>query len=175
MPWGCKIDMVHDLSDMVEDLKLASEVGIYTLAHDIHKELVDRIEQGDQSWPPSSEVTKWLKGGEKPLVNSGDFKKAIEIRVDKQTAYVGILSPFGNRGQDMEMIARVIEGGAIIPVTDKMRGWFAARGFPLRKTTAAIIIPARPVFGPSIATLEEKVDEVFGPLLDEIGIRSVEF
>lgn len=41
-------------------------------------------------------------------------------------------------------IAAIQEYGATIPVTDKMRGWFLANGFPLKKTTTEIIIPPRP-------------------------------
>ena len=41
-------------------------------------------------------------------------------------------------------IAEIQEYGARIPVTDKMRRWFAAQGFPLKKTTTEIVIPPRP-------------------------------
>lgn len=44
---------------------------------------------------------------------------------------------------DMTMIAAVHEFGARIPVTDKMRKWFAAQGYPLRKETTHITIPER--------------------------------
>lgn len=40
--------------------------------------------------------------------------------------------------------AMIQEYGARIPVTDKMRKWFAAQGFPLKKTTTEIVIPPRP-------------------------------
>lgn len=44
---------------------------------------------------------------------------------------------------DIGMIAAVHEFGTKIAVTDKMRGWFAANGFPLKKDTQYIIIPER--------------------------------
>ena len=40
--------------------------------------------------------------------------------------------------------ALIQEYGAVIPVTKKMRGWFLAQGFPLKKSTTEIIIPPRP-------------------------------
>lgn len=40
-------------------------------------------------------------------------------------------------------IAEIQEYGARIPVTDKMRKWFAYQGFPLKKTTTEIVIPPR--------------------------------
>lgn len=57
--------------------------------------------------------------------------------LNKRRIRVGIM------GGDMAMIARVHEFGARIPVTDKMRRWFAAQGYPLRKETTHIIIPER--------------------------------
>jgi hypothetical protein len=49
----------------------------------------------------------------------------------------------GIMGGDMAMIGAVHEFGARIPVTDKMRKWFAAQGYPLRKETTHIVIPER--------------------------------
>ena len=49
----------------------------------------------------------------------------------------------GIMGGDMAMIGRVHEFGARIPVTPKMRKWFAAQGYPLRKETTHIVIPER--------------------------------
>lgn len=44
---------------------------------------------------------------------------------------------------DMGMIAAVHEFGARIRVTDKMRKWFAAQGYPLKTSTKEIVIPER--------------------------------
>lgn len=46
-------------------------------------------------------------------------------------------------GGDIGMIAAVHEYGAQIPVTEKMRGWFGANGFPLKASTTVITIPER--------------------------------
>lgn len=44
---------------------------------------------------------------------------------------------------ELSMIAAVHEFGCDIQVTDKMRGWFGANGFPLKKDTTVIRIPER--------------------------------
>lgn len=44
---------------------------------------------------------------------------------------------------ELQMKAHVNEYGAIIPVTNKMRAWFAYKGYPLKKTTTTIEIPER--------------------------------
>lgn len=46
-------------------------------------------------------------------------------------------------GTPVYKIAQIQEYGARIPVTDKMRKWFAVQGFPLSKHTTEIVIPPR--------------------------------
>lgn len=168
--WGCKVKTngISGLIGFMRELKHeVLEPAISHLADDIRDQLIASIDQGRSEWPPLSEVTKWLKGSDQMLVNTGDFKNSIQVEKDGAHALIGVLVPRGSKGQDMELIARVIEGGATIPVTDKMRKWFAAKGKPLRKTTAAIIVPARPIFNPSIRELDDRLDEVFGLYLDK--------
>jgi len=50
---------------------------------------------------------------------------------------------FGSDDSELVTIAAVHEFGAEIPVTPKMRGWFAANGYPLKKDTTVITIPER--------------------------------
>ena len=47
-------------------------------------------------------------------------------------------------GISVAEVARVQNYGANIRVTEKMRKWFAAQGFPLKESTQNIIIPPRP-------------------------------
>lgn len=46
-------------------------------------------------------------------------------------------------GTPIAKVAEINEFGATIKVTDKMRRWFGAQGFPLNKNTTEIHIPAR--------------------------------
>lgn len=48
-----------------------------------------------------------------------------------------------NDNTPVAKVAQIQEFGAKIPVTDKMRKWFAAQGFPLNKHTKKIVIPPR--------------------------------
>lgn len=50
---------------------------------------------------------------------------------------------FGKDDSELVMIGAVHEYGVEIPVTPKMRAWFAANGYPLRKETTVIKIPER--------------------------------
>jgi len=50
---------------------------------------------------------------------------------------------FGKDDSELVMIGAVHEYGAEIPVTPKMRAWFAANGYPLKKETTVIKIPER--------------------------------
>lgn len=50
---------------------------------------------------------------------------------------------FGSDSSELVMIGAVHEYGAEIPVTPKMRAWFAANGYPLKKETKVIKIPER--------------------------------
>jgi hypothetical protein len=61
-----------------------------------------------------------------------------EIR--KRRIEVGI---FGEKDSFMAMIAKVNEFGVSIEVTDAMRRWFSAQGYPLSKDTTEIKIPER--------------------------------
>lgn len=58
--------------------------------------------------------------------------------MDNKQIKVGL---FG--GGDVVMIGAVHEFGVEILVTDKMRAWFAANGYPLKKETTVIKIPER--------------------------------
>jgi len=50
---------------------------------------------------------------------------------------------FGDKDAELPMIAAVQEYGAKIPVSDEMRKFFAANGYPLRAETQFFIIPER--------------------------------
>lgn len=83
-------------------------------------------------------------------------------------------------GGDSEMgtIAGVHEFGASINVTDKMRGWFAANGYPLKKETTEIVIPERSFlrtgFDENVDELVNKVD-AFLPDVMSLNINADAF
>lgn len=70
----------------------------------------------------------------------------------------------GVHGQgEISMIANVHEYGTTIRVTPKMRGWFSAQGYPLKKSTTEIVIPERSFIR---SGFDENVDDVFNKMRD---------
>lgn len=165
--WGIRLVGSFPKEAVATMFEKAQKEAVNSLAIWLHQRLLDTIDSGRSEWPPLSKVTEWLKGSNVALIDSGDFRKAIQYEINGKVASIGILNPVGDHGQDMELIARVIEGGAVIPVTEKMRGWFAAKGFPLKSTTVAIHVPARSVFGVNLSALDDKIEEVLGSLVDK--------
>lgn len=60
-------------------------------------------------------------------------------KIKRKKIKIGVL---GN-DSELQMIAHVHEYGADIPVTPKMRAWFAYQGYPLKASTTVIKIPER--------------------------------
>lgn len=73
---------------------------------------------------------------------TGDLKLDSLTRQARDLDGSGVRTGFWNQG-DLEMIAGVHEFGADIPVTPRMRKWFAAQGYPLKASTTVIKIPER--------------------------------
>ncbi|MDQ0299642.1 hypothetical protein J2S78_002062 [Salibacterium salarium] len=71
---------------------------------------------------------------------------------------------FGDDDSHLLMIARVHEYGTDIEVTDKMRGWFAYQGYPLKEETTEINIPersfVRSTFDQEVTKLERNVENL---------------
>lgn len=71
---------------------------------------------------------------------------------------------------ELSMIAAVHEYGVEIQVTDKMRGWFAYSGYPLKATTTVITIPERSFirsgFDENVGKIERKVRELMPAVID---------
>lgn len=116
---------------------------------------------------PNRPLTVAIKRSKKPLVDRGDLWQSITFKIlDDLTVFVGILQ----ESEDYN-IAKILHDGIAIPVTPDMRGlfyslWQASEGKlppsklsergqqlyermprgwkPLKETTTAIIIPARP-------------------------------
>lgn len=113
------------------------------------------IEQGSPDWPELSKVTVTLKGHSRALEDTGTLKNSITVVKLDGSVLVGIpdeaVYPDGTPVSD---IASLMEDGASIEVTDKMRGFMAAKGFPLRKETKYIVIPARSFFERALAEFE---------------------
>lgn len=71
---------------------------------------------------------------------------------------------------EIAMIAAVHEFGCDIQVTDRMRGWFGANGYPLKKETTVIRIPERSFlrsgYDENIDKIAGKVEEMLPAVLE---------
>ena len=132
------------------------------------------IERGRSQWPRLRNWTILLRIAQNRPSNTinfdtGDFYKSIQAQPGgTNKAEVGILTPKGPKGQDMLAIARIMEGGATIRVTEKMRGWFASHGLHLRPSTSFILIPPRPVFGTATPDMDKGIDGLMERVLPQL-------
>jgi hypothetical protein len=89
-------------------------------------------------------------------------------KLNKEQIKVGV---FGSDDSEMVMIARVHEFGTEIKVTNKMRGWFAANGFPLKKETTTITIPERSFlrsgYDENVNEIAEKMESLLPDVLED--------
>ena len=176
MGWRVEIHDKREWKELITTLQTVTKRSLapilravlITLTDEIYKTVMGYIEKGRSEWKPLSAVTIALKGSTKLLVDSGDYQKAIQIQRGDESAEVGILVPHGSRGQDLEQIARVIEGGAAIKVTEKIRKLFATVGIFLRMDTRTLYVPARPVFAPAIEQMEEDLEKLMDPHIDAL-------
>ncbi|OAH53086.1 hypothetical protein AWH48_12060 [Domibacillus aminovorans] len=77
---------------------------------------------------------------------------------------------FGADDAEMVMIARVHEYGAEITVTDKMRGYLASQGYPLKKETTKIVIPERSYlrsgYDENVDDITDKIKQMMPDVID---------
>lgn len=99
-------------------------------------------------WEPLSEVTQILTGRESPLENIGDY--VVVEKSGDYMRYVYINHPW----------ISVIENGALIEVTPRMRRWYAAQGLALSDATSEILIPGRPVMEPAMVQLNQELPKI---------------
>lgn len=162
--------MIRDLTNINRVLEgEKTDTALKDLAVSGRDFIADGIERGREGWKSLEEITKRMKGGSKILVDSGDFLDAMDVWKHGKRWYGGLRPDAkGSKGQDLNMIGAVHEHGATIPVTEKMRSFFASQGFPLRKDTTHITVPPRRWFAPAFAELKEYASEVLRPLVDEV-------
>ena len=76
--------------------------------------------------------------------------------------HTGYTAVFGIRAGKPSMIARVQNSGALIPVTEKMRGFLSAQyGIHLRESTTHIVIPGRHFWDQALSKSKAEVRRGF--------------
>jgi phage gpG-like protein len=133
----------------------------------IRRHVVSGIVGRRSTWPQLSYVTRTVKGNDTPLIQHGDLLASIDSESEGQTAFVGVMKKQGSHGQDLETVARIMEEGAVISVTPKMREWFKSNGFPLRASTTHITVPARPFLEPAVEESYAEIDDEIGKAVDK--------
>lgn len=106
------------------------------------------IEQGGENWKPLSPTTKRIKQlhGIKhltPLYGLGRFVRfRYGVRKGIQRVTLGFLTA------GIAKIARIVQYGRRMKVTESLRRFYHRTGLHLRKDTKYIIVPARPIMEP---------------------------
>lgn len=94
----------------------------------------------DKVFAPNAPATVWKKGGTYPYVDSGELLEQLVAKKTSTGYFVGVEG-------SQAYAASVLEFGAQIQVTDRMRRWWAVNfEIPLGATTTKIIIPPRRLF-----------------------------
>lgn len=159
--WDVAVSLLEKLADPVLNSQVLSSM-VLEGGKFLVKELQGAIDSGLPGWPQLSRMTIEMKGHAKPLFGAqgSDIKDGIKLIHQRENASVGIQE--GDRtpeGDDLSVIAAVQEFGAIIPVTEKMRGWFARQGFPLSPDTQVIVIPRRALFQPVLEKTRDALQQ----------------
>ena len=103
------------------------------------------------------------KKGQDPrtLIATGAYVNAIGVIETKKgkgyTYSVGLTEETHPGGLPMEQLGRILEYGARIRVTPKMRAYLHWRGLHLKKETEFITIPSRPHWGPVFLCVRREV------------------
>lgn len=151
-----------DLIDELSDRKLAASFErvmpdlTRRVGEELHRRIVENINNGRSEWPPLSGATKIIKGSEQPLIDTGQLLRSIQLQIGADSVLVGI--PDGmirEDGTEMDLVAAVMEDGTVFEVTPGVRGFFAGHGIPLRKETRFIVVPPRPFFEPAVKAVED--------------------
>ena len=108
-----------------------------------------------KGWPRLHPFTIEEKGSNKPLHDTGRLASSVQLGSERGDLVVGFSD------KETAMIAQVHEDGTTIRVSPRMRGFLAARGLHLRKTTETLVIPPRPNIGPAFRRSRRKMQRAF--------------
>lgn len=142
------------------------------LAEAVRVFLIAGIDTQRPEWLALHPVTKAIKGNDKKLIESGSFRAAMRVWKEGKDWFAGLYpGTKGKEGQDLEIVGAVHEDGALVPVSDPIRKFFAAKGFPLKGETKFIFVPARPWFAPAVKEIEEFAPAIIDSLFEDIMRR----
>lgn len=108
------------------------------------------------------------------IKDTGDMSEIIKNveKLKSKKIKVGVFSGEKHENSEIDMadLARIHEYGCEIPVTPKMRAWFAVNGYPLKKETTVIRIPERSFlrsgYDENIDTIYKQIEEDLPNVID---------
>jgi hypothetical protein len=119
--------------------------------------------EGRAEWPENHPITVSMKGFNWPLMETGQLAQSITITTIERGSRIDYLIGFPpGPAADKALNA---EFGKTIVVTDRMRRFMAANGFPLKSDTKVLFIPPRQLFQPAF---DESRKEVQAAADDEL-------
>lgn len=160
--WGAARNYLRNGARKARDAKKKALIKVGEKAKADVKKGIQSGAPGGQAYAPNSSFTTERKGSEKPMIQDGDFIGSINRKIAGDAVFVGVLrSARSGDGESLANIAAIHEGGKIISVTPKMRGWYRGQGASLKRSTTHIRIPARPTFGPTIEAEKDSYQRLF--------------
>lgn len=116
-------------------------------------------------WMQLHPFTIERKGSGTQFYSLGELAMSVKVVKNKDMGYfVGIPKSGGRvneQGFEYYKIAKMLETGAHIKITDGYRNYLHSIGFHLRKTTDVLVLPARPVWRPIYRKYMRDVKQAF--------------
>jgi|GEM_PF-1189504 hypothetical protein len=160
-----KVEDKNNIPKLVADFekildRVAAKIAMY-----LEQKILDKMESGDASWPELHPFTVSRKGSTKAWIDTGELRNQITHRITgksmSRTIKVGIFQ------SKKAFIALVLEEGATIRVSERMRKFLHAQGLHLKQSTSELHIPPRPLFTLVFDMEEEKILKIARQALEE--------
>lgn len=142
-------DLMEYFENEPKQSRYAMNVALKMTGGHVRKQMKRDIENDVENWEKLHPISDH---GETPLKRLGGMV-SFRYRSFKGAQMVQI----GFLGKRAAQLARELGYGKRIRVTDAIREYFVKRGFPLRKVTKTLRLPARPIIDPFIDRSETEI------------------
>lgn len=156
-----KVIVPKALGNLGRTIRAASYSAQNTVGFAISQEIYNCVESsGYGTWTEMREITRqWRRGtGESPLSFLSIFSK---YTVSGNKINAGFLEGGKVYSKFLNRYVESQQKGFSIPVSQKMRGHFARKGFPLKAGTKNLTVPSRPIIPLAFQKIEPKMAGIF--------------
>lgn len=156
-----KAFMPKVLENLNKIIRSSSYFAQKDVGNAISSEISECVESsGYGKWPGIREITRlWRRGtGGKPLSFLSVFSRYF---ITGEKLSVGFLPGSKVGGKFLDRYVESQQRGFSIPVSSRMRGKFAAKGFPLKSGTKKLEVPARSIVPLAFRKIEPEVGSIF--------------